>query len=443
MNKHFVNYHKHDSYSNISTPDSASTVKDYINRAKELGHKMLFSTQHGGCQGYFELYQECKKNNIKFGVGAEVYWVKDRFEKDKTNNHLIILAKNENGRRALNRIISEASKTGYYYKTRVDIELILSLPENDVVLTTACLGFYGYENWEEYIHLFHDKFKDNFYLEVQANNVEKQIELNKDLYKIHKKYNIKMIAGLDSHFIYPNEKEDRRLFLLSKGIEYELEAGWDMDYCDYDTLFNRFKNQNIFTDDEIEKLIDNTNVCLEFEDIEFDFKTIKLPTIYPNNTQEEKNMILKKILAEEVKNKFGTIDVPIEYKQAIQQEWKVIEETNMADYFLLNYFIIKKGIEYGGKITLTSRGSAPSWITCFLLGFTTIDRVHSPIQLFPERFLTSDRVLAGSLPDIDFNLANREAFIKAQSDILGKDNSYFFSAYGKLRKIGLENVCKG
>ena len=193
MNKHFVNYHKHDSYSNISTPDSASTVKDYVNRAKELGHKMLFSTQHGGCQGYFELYQECKKNNIKFGIGAEVYWVKDRFEKDKTNNHLIILAKNENGRRALNRIISEASKTGYYYKTRVDIELILSLPENDVVLTTACLGFYGYENWEEYIHLFHDKFKDNFYLEVQANNVENQIELNKDLYKIHKKYNINMV----------------------------------------------------------------------------------------------------------------------------------------------------------------------------------------------------------------------------------------------------------
>lgn len=356
MNKHFVNYHCHNSYSNISTPDCASTVLDYINRAKELNHKMLFCTQHGGTQGWTELYQECKKNNIKFGVGAEVYWVKDRFEKDKTNNHLIILAKNENGRRALNRIISEASKTGYYYKTRVDIDLIMSLPENDVVLTTACLGFYGYENYEEYIKMFHDKFKNNFFLEVQANNVDKQINLNKELLELSKKYNIKLIAGLDSHFIYPEEKEDRRLFLLSKGIEYELEHGWDMDYCDYDTLFNRFKNQNIFSDEQIIDFIEITNLFLDFEDIYLDFENIKLPTIYKDKTQEEKNYILKRILADEVKNKFGTIDIPIEYKKAINEEWKVIEDTNMADYFLLNYEIIKRGIELGGRITLTSRG---------------------------------------------------------------------------------------
>lgn len=434
MNKHFVNYHCHNSYSNISTPDCASTVLDYINRAKELNHKMLFCTQHGGTQGWTELYQECKKNNIKFGVGAEVYWVKDRFEKDKTNNHLIILAKNENGRRALNRIISEASKTGYYYKTRVDIDLIMSLPENDVVLTTACLGFYGYENYEEYIKMFHDKFKNNFFLEVQANNVDKQINLNKELLELSKKYNIKLIAGLDSHFIYPEEKEDRRLFLLSKGIEYELEHGWDMDYCDYDTLFNRFKNQNIFSDEQIIDFIEITNLFLDFEDIYLDFENIKLPTIYKDKTQEEKNYILKRILADEVKNKFGTIDIPIEYKKAINEEWKVIEDTNMADYFLLNYEIIKRGIELGGRITLTSRGSAPSWIICNLLGFTTIDRVHSPIQLYPERFLTTDRILAGSVPDIDYNLGNREAFIQAQKDILGDDNSYFFASYGKLKE---------
>ena len=82
---HFVNYHCHSHYSNISTPDSVVKVDDYVNRAKELGHKMLFCTQHGGTQGYFDMYNACKKNNIKFGYGAEAYWVKNRFEKDNTN----------------------------------------------------------------------------------------------------------------------------------------------------------------------------------------------------------------------------------------------------------------------------------------------------------------------------------------------------------------------
>lgn len=431
---YYINFHKHDSYSNIITPDSASTVNDYIDRAKELGHKMLFSTQHGGCQGYFELYNACKKNGIKFGIGAEAYWVKNRFEKDKTNNHIIILAKNNKGRRALNKILSEANINGFYYKPRIDIELIMSLPENDVVITTACLGFYGYEDWKSDINLFHNKFKDNFYLEIQSHSTPIQIEKNKELLNISKEKNIQLIAGVDSHYIYPKQYEDRESFLLSKGIKYEEENGWYMDYPDYDTLFNRFKEQNIFTDEEIKNAINNTNKFLEFEDIYFDDKNIKLPSMFPNKTQEEKNKILKDILNQEFKKKNIKQEDKEIYLKAIREEWKVIEETNMSDYFLLNYHIIKRGIELGGKITLTSRGSAPSFYICNLLGFTSIDRVKSPVQLYPERFATVDRIKAGSMFDIDFNLSNREAFIQAQREILGNDNSYFFSAYGKLKE---------
>ncbi len=431
---HFVNYHCHSHYSNILTPDSIVKVDDYVNRAKELGHKMLFCTQHGGTQGYFDMYNACKKNNIKFGYGAEAYWVKNRFEKDNTNNHIILIAKNNNGRKAINRVLSEANNTGFYYKPRIDLDLINSLPENDVVITTACIGFYGYDNYLEYIDIFNKKFKENFYLEIQPHFTKSQIDKNKELLKISKHKNIKLIAVLDSNYIYEKEFNDRKLFLYSKGIEYEQEDGWYMDYCDYKTLFDRFKQQNIFSDDEINESINNTNIFLEFEDFYFDDKKIKLPTLYPDKTQEEKNKILKEILSKEIKNKFGTLKIPKEYSDAIKQEWEVIEKTDMADYFILNYFIIKRGIELGGKITLTSRGSAPSFYICNLLGFTSIDRVNSPIQLFPERFATVDRIKAGSMFDIDFNLANRPAFIQAQKELLGENHSYFFSSYGKLKE---------
>lgn len=354
---HFVNYHCHSHYSNILTPDSIAKVEDYVNRAKELGHKMLFCTQHGGTQGYFDMYNACKKNNIKFGYGAEAYWVKNRFEKDNTNNHIILIAKNNNGRKAINRVLSEANKTGFYYKPRIDLDLINSLPENDVVITTACIGFYGYDNYLEYIDIFNKKFKENFYLEIQPHFTKSQIDKNKELLKISKDKNIKLIAGLDSHYIYEKDFNDRKLFLYSKGIEYEQENGWYMDYCDYKTLFKRFKEQNIFSDEEINNAINATNIFLEFEDFYFDDKKIKLPTLYPDKTQEEKNKILKDILSKEIKNKFGTLSIPKEYSDAIKQEWDVVEKTDMADYFILNYHIIKRGIELGGKITLTSRGN--------------------------------------------------------------------------------------
>lgn len=357
---------------------------------------MVFCTNHGNPYHYYEMYQLCKKENLKFGFGVEAYWVKNRFEKDNTNNHIIILAKNEKGRKAINLILSEANENGFYYKPRVDIELIMSLPENDVVITTSCLGFYGYENWEEYIELFHSKFKDNFYIEIQCHLTEKQIELNKKLLSISKKSNIKMIAGLDSHYIYEEQKIDRDLFLYSKGIVYEEENGWFMDYPDYET--------------------------------------IKIPTMYPNKTQEEKDNILKDIIRQELKLKFKGNSIPKEYSDEIKKEWNVIKETKMSDYFILNYHIIKRGIELGGNITLSSRGSSPSYYLCNVLGFTTIDMLKSPIQLYPERFATIDRIKAGSLFDIDFNVSNRPAFMQAQKEILGENNSYFFSAYGKLKE---------
>ena len=119
------NYHKHTSYSNIYTADSSAMNEDYAKRAVELGHKVLSSVEHGFQGYYYQSYELAKKYNLKFIFGAEAYWVKDRFEKDRTNCHIVLLAKNENGRRAINRILSDANEEGYYYRPRVDIEIMI------------------------------------------------------------------------------------------------------------------------------------------------------------------------------------------------------------------------------------------------------------------------------------------------------------------------------
>lgn len=152
--KTYQKYHKHTSYSNPYTKDSPLIPKDYWEEfKKEDGRQIYCTMEHGYQSPYFRIYDELEQynrdnnTNIKFIFGAEVYWVKDRLSKDNSNCHMVLLAKNEKGRKALNKAISVANKTGYYYKPRLDLELILNLPKDDVFVTSACLAFWiKYEN---------------------------------------------------------------------------------------------------------------------------------------------------------------------------------------------------------------------------------------------------------------------------------------------------------
>lgn len=356
------NYHKHTDDTNVIITDSAMTYESLAKRTKELGGSILSSVSHGWQGRYHVCWEIAKKYDLKFIFGTEAYWVKDRKTEDKTNNHIVILAKNKSGMKQINKILSIANEDGFYHRARIDIELIKSLNPNDVFITTACLAGAKYDNIEDIWLDFHKQFGDNFMLEIQGHRATEQIEHNKKILNIHKKYNIKMIVGLDSHFIHPSDKQDRDDLLLSKNIKYHESEDGEMYYLDYpdnEEIFNRFKNQNIFSDDEILQAMDNTNVILEFEDIDFD-KGMKLPTIYPSLTQEEKNKKFKEIINNEFKKFIQANKIPKEkikeYTKAIQDEASVILNTNMADYFLLNYEIIKKGKEKGGVITPTGRG---------------------------------------------------------------------------------------
>ncbi len=439
--KNYVNYHKHTHYSNIITPDSAVTNMDYANRVIELGQTTLSGLEHGYQGNYIETYEIAKEKGLKFLFGVEAYIVKDRLaeidgKRDATNAHIVLLAKNETGRKGINRILSQANIDGYYYKPRIDIGLLLSLDKDSVWASSACLGgIWKYEDYEEIIKIIHGHFGDNFFLEVQAHHTPQQVELNKKIINISNRENIKIVAGMDSHYIYPEQAKDRDDFLLSKNIRYEDEEGWFLDFPSYQDVFERFVRQGALTKTQIEEALENTLIFEQVEEYNSPVfgKEVKLPTIYPQKTQEERN----KVLSDLVYSKWDEEKVNIpknkwaKYEEEIAKELETVIDTGMADYFLINYEVIKRGIELGGHITKTSRGSSSGFYTSKLLGFTTVDRIASEVKLFPERFITKERILeSGSLPDIDMNLGNPEVFAQAQKDVLGDDHSYPMMAYG-------------
>lgn len=455
------NYHRHTSY---SEGDSAAMPEEYAKRAVELGHKVISSVEHGWQGYYHKAFELAKEYNLKFIFGTEAYWVKDRQKeyeeqdketgeviknkdgtirtnKDKSNNHIIILAKNENGRRAINRILSDANETGYYYKPRIDLELIFSLPADDVFITTACVAFWKYEDSDKIVRHMHNYFKDNFMLEIQNHNTAKQIVLNKHIKELSEKYNIPMIVGLDSHYIYPEQSVERDDILAGRNIQYDdNEVGWYMDYPDDDTVRQRFAEQGVFDVETVQKAMDNTDILLTFDDYDNVpvFTTdIKLPTLYPDKTQEERNKIYSQLISKLFKDYMKNVpkDRYKEYFDGVKQEVSVYKETGMVDYPLIDYAIIKRGVEKGGLITTTGRGSAVGYFTNTLCGFSKVDRFTSPIKLYPERFISKTRILeTKSLPDLDMNLGTVEPFAEAQKEILGEDHAYPMVAFGTLKK---------
>lgn len=434
------NYHRHSHYSNIMSPDSAVRNEDYAKRAKELGAKILSSCEHGFQGNYFETYELAKQYDLKFIYGAEAYWVKDRFSQDKTNSHLCLFARTNKGRKAINLALADANINGYYYKPRLDLELLLNLPPNDVFLTSACIAFWKYEDIEDIILKLHNHFQDNFMLEIQYHNTDLQKKINEKILNLSKLYNIKMIVGMDSHFIHDNQSIDRDEVLLSKGVRYEDEDGWFMDYPDEETVISRFKNQGVLPEDIVADAILNTKVFELFDDfdgLDIFSSRIKLPSLHKNLSQSEKDRLLLEILNKSW-NEYKK-NIPKEERKRhideIKKEYNIIVDTKMADYFLYDYEVVKRAVEKGGMITPSGRGSGVSNFSNTLLGFSKIDRINADVAMFPERFMSTSRILeSGSLPDLDLNLGNPEVFAEAQREISGEHNSYPMIAFGTFKK---------
>ena len=444
----WVNYHKHTSLSNRYMKDSPVLPIDYWNElSRRYGDKPCIYTtvEHGWAGNYFKQYDDLEKYNKKNGTniqwvyGCEAYWVKNRHEQDRSNCHIVLLALTDKGRRAINKAVSIANKDGYYYgRPRVDMELLLGLPPNDVMVTTACVAFWNkYDDIDAIVMLLSQHFP-HFYLEVQPHDTDKQKDINRHIIELSNVYGISIIAGCDSHYITANQAQDRDELLKSSDIHYEDEDGWYMDYPTYDELVARFKRQGVLSDGQIAAAIEATNFLFQYEPIKLD-RSLKVPVIKPlrDKTQIERNAIFEQILKDEWKAQRGDIDTDklSQYQCEIQHDIGEIEACNMADYFILSYEVMKRAQEvYGGILTPSGRGSAVSMFINKLLRLTKVDKVNSPVLMYSERFLTKERVLdSHTPPDIDNNVSTREPFIQAQRDLVGDLGTYDLLAMGTLK----------
>lgn len=431
-NLYFENYHCHKDFSNPTIADSGESIENYADRCHELKAKCLFSGEHGNQGNHFHVYTVAEKEKLKYRHSTEAYWVKDRHEKDRTNCHIVLVAKNAEGRRDINYALSMANIDGYYYRPRIDLELLMNIPKDNVIVTSACIAGWWYDDASDVWLKIHEHFQDNFFFEVQTNNTDPQKRLNERILRLSEKNGIDIIAGLDSHYINDVGEVKRDQILKYKKVTYPEEQGWFMDYPDMLTGLERFANQNVLDEKLALRAFMNTNVFVnECEEIVLD-RSFKIPSMHKDKTYKEKckiymNDLNKAYSKEKIKSK--------DRADGIRYEAKEVMNSGVVDYFLTSKKIVEDAINNeGGILTTTSRGSAASYITNKLIGLTTVDRFNSDIPIYPERFLTKERVDAGMMPDIDLNISDQEPFITATKKLLGEYGCMPLMAVEKLKK---------
>lgn len=450
----YNNYHKHDHVSNIFTPDTNTKQEEYILKALEYGHTSYYSTNHGSFGDIFEARTLCNKYGLRCIAGIEGYIVPNASQKDKRNYHIIVIPKTDEARKKMNYLSSMANIKGFYYKPRFFLSDLLKLDPNDVYITTACVAglLRDEDSINEIFMPLYKHFKENVMLEVQTHDDPLQIEINKKAIYLSDQYGLSLIAANDSHYIDESGKEERLELLRGKHINYGSEDDFILDYPTAETMIERFKKQGVLTDRQISDALNNTLLFDECEEIQLDY-SIKMPTIYPNLTPEQRVGLLKK----EVNKRFKEIrkEEHIEgeefkkYKDGIRYEMKIIEDTNdeihTADYFLFNEKNVDLAVnKYGGVLTRGGRGSCGSFYINRILGMTQLDRFKINLPLFPDRFASTARLLENhSLPDIDFNVKSQEPFIKASRELLGEHGCYPMYAPGTMQiSEAFRNVCR-
>lgn len=448
------NYHKHTTWSNLCQIDSATTIEDFVAFSKDRGCKCYFSGEHGYAGEWLYCYDFCKKNNIQFRYSVEAYWVKDaqailretyidkktgeekvRESRDRTNCHIVIVARTYNAMRKLNYILSCAHDQGFYYKPRIDLAQLFTLDPSEVYVTSACIAGWKYEDATEIWLSIWRHFKDSFFLEYQAHDTKEQKELNKKIYTMSKTFGIQTIVGLDTHYLNDADEEKRNRLLQRKNISYPEEEGWYMDFPDGKEVFRRLKAQGVLPDEEVFYAMMNTQIFIDgCENLEYDTE-FKIPIYrdYAAYSYEERSELLKRILQKKFEEEDETHRTE-DRKAGMLYEYGEISSSGTADYFLDNYLLVHRAVNtYHGQLTPTSRGSASSYYTSKLLGFTTMDRFEVEVPIYPERFVTKERILAShQMPDIDYNVASQEPFVKAAKDLFGEHSCYPLLAVGKL-----------
>ncbi|GAA0705323.1 DNA polymerase III subunit alpha [Paraclostridium ghonii] len=433
MIKDFVHLHVHTEYSLL---DGFSRIKNLVNRAKELNMSAVAITDHGCMFGAIDFFKVAKKEGIKPIIGCEVYTaprgMKDKDPNfDKSQGHLILLAKDTTGYQNLIKLVSEAYVRGFYYKPRVDIDEIKKHSDGIIALSACLAGDVSqalmnrnYDKAKNIALKYKEIFGDeNYYIEIQDHNLPEQKEVNRELIKLSKEIGIGLVATNDVHYV---RKEDSKIHDILMCIQMgktvndpnRMRFGSDEFY-----LKSREEMEEVFP--EVQEALDNTVKIAQMCNVEFDFNTIHLPKYdvpHGYTPHEYLRMLCFKGLNERYKNP------PKEILDRLEYELGVIEKMGYVEYFLITWDFINFARENNIMVG-PGRGSAAGSIVSYTLYITDIDPIK--YSLLFERFLNPERV---SMPDIDIDFCyeRREEVIDYVKRKYGEDHVAQIITFGTM-----------
>lgn len=398
-------YHIHSDLSNaVTNIDSVTKFSMYVDAAKECGMTTFGFTEHGSVMEWLHKKNAIEQAGMKYVHAVETYLTETLEEKVRDNYHCVLIARNYDGFRELNQMITKSFNrhdNHYYYVPRISFEELAQASEN-IIITTACVGGVLGKAEDDVKERFIDflvKNKHRAFLEIGHHIDDKQKKYNDYLINLSNKTGVLLIAGTDTHALNAAHVEGRKILQASKNIHFEGEDNWDLRFKTLDELIEAYRLQGTVPKDVYMQAIDNTNLLADMvEPFDVDRST-KYPHIYENPEKVFREKIDYAVEHHPYALKNHTRE---ELQQAIDQEVAVFEKTQSVDFMLLQTFLRewekKSGITCG-----PGRGSVSGSMVAYLLGITQMDSLRFGLNFF--RFSNPDRV---SLADIDTDYAGED-----------------------------------
>ena len=395
----FVHLHTHTEYSLL---DGASRIDELVQATKEAGMDSIAVTDHGVMYGAVEFFKSAQKHGVKAIIGCEVYVApRSRFDKagktDKEYAHLILLAKNSKGYENLIKLVSLAFTEGYYYKPRIDYDLLEKHTEGLICLSACLAGDIpqlilngNFDEAQNLAKRLKDMFKEDFYIEIQDHNIPEQKQVLPSLIKLARNLDIKLVATNDVHYIHKDDAQMHDVLLC-------VQTGKTLD----EPNRMRFSTEEFYlkTEEEmraifdfIPEAIDNTNEIADKCNFSFEFGNIHIPyyEVPDGLTAAE---YLYKLGMEGLNKKYP--EITKEIKERFDYEYNMIKRMGYVEYYL----IVWDYINYARSVDIVvgpGRGSGAGSLVAYAIGITNIDPLK--YNLLFERFLNPERV---SMPDFD------------------------------------------
>lgn len=435
----FAHLHVHTEYSLL---DGSNKIEEYAARVKELGMNAAAITDHGVMYGVIDFYKAAKKEGIKPILGCEVYVAPNsRFDRETVHGedryyHLVLLAENNTGYGNLVKIVSRGFVDGYYYKPRVDMEVLLKYHEGIIALSAClagevqrCLVRGQYEEARETALKYQNCFGEgNFFLELQDHGIDQQQTVNQQLLRLSKDTGIDLVATNDVHYTYETDADSHDILLC-------LQTGKKLS----DENRMRYEGGQFFVKSEEEmralfpyaqEAVSNTQKIADRCHVEIEFGNTKLPD-FPVPEGFTTYEYLEKLCHDGLKERYSNITE--ELKERLNYELHVIRDMGYVEYFLIVWDYIRFARE-NGIIVGPGRGSAAGSLVSYTTGITNIDPIR--YSLIFERFLNPERI---SMPDIDvdFCFERRQEVIDYVIEKYGKECVTQIVTFGTLAARGV------